>query len=175
MVNDLREVAMLMLFALFFCGALLQIGYMLVCKGQGQDVSGHRLAFFFMANLSLICMFPLWLFGRISLAVWISDLSVVSINIIGWGLTYKRNRIGRVKPEDKHGGVRAYTVYYQGQPLGVVTKEEFERLTDLNLLRKQQTVELIKHYAEEAQRRGARVVLLQNRERNQTLIKVEEI
>ena len=175
MVNDLREVTILMLFALFFCGALLQIGYMLVCKRRGQDVSGHRFAFFFMANLWLICMLPLWLFGRLSPSVWISDLSVVLINLIGWGLTFSRNRNVEVKQEDKRGGVRAYTAYYQGQPLGVVTKEGFGRLSELNLLRKQQTVELIEHYAEEAQRQGTRVVLLQNRERNQTLIKVEEI
>ena len=164
-----------MLFALFLCGALLQIGYMLVCKRQGQNISGYRFAFFFMANLSLICMIPLWLFGRPSLSVWISNLSVVLINLIGWGLTFTSNRSVGVKPEDKHGGVRAYTVYYQGQPLGVVTKEGFGRLSELNLLRKQQTVELIEHYAEEARRQGTRVVLLQNRERNQTLIKVEEI
>ncbi len=175
MVNDLREVAILTLFALFFCGALLQIGYMLVCKRQGLDVSSHRFTFFFMANLSLICILPLWLFGRLSLSVWISDLSVILINLIGWGLTFTRNRNVGVKLGEKHGGVRAYTVYYQGQPLGVVTKEGFERLAELNLLRKQQTVELIRHYAQEARRQGARVVLLQNKERNQTLIKVEEI
>ena len=120
-------------------------------------------------------MIPLWLFGRLSLSVWISNLSVVLINLIGWGLTFTSNRSVGVKPEDKHGGVRAYTVYYQGRPLGVVTKEGFGRLSELNLLRKQQTVELIEHYAEEARRQGTRVVLLQNRERNQTLIKVEEI
>mgnify|MGYP005702738827 FL=1 len=71
--------------------------------------------------------------------------------------------------------MRAYTVYYRGQPFGVVTKEGFGRLAELNLLRKQQTVELIDHYAEEARRQGFRIVLLQNKERNQTLIKVEEI
>ena len=120
-------------------------------------------------------MLPLWLFDRLRPSVWISDLSVVLINLIGWGLTFSRNRNVEVKPEDKHVGVRAYTAYYQGQPLGVVTKEGFERLSELNLLRKQQTVELIEDYAEEARRQGARVVLLQNRERNQTLIKVEEI
>ena len=120
-------------------------------------------------------MIPLWLFGRLSLSVWISNLSVVLINLIGWGLTFTSNRSVRVKPEDKHGGVRTYTVYYQGQPLGVVTKEGFGRLSELNLLRKQQTVELIEHYAEEARRQGTRVVLLQNRERNQILIRVEVI
>ena len=152
-----------MLFALFLCGALLQIGYMLVCKRRGQDVSGHRFAFFFMANLSLICMIPMWLFGRLSLSVWIGDLSVVLINLIIWALTFNWNRNVGVKPKNKHRGVRAYTVYYRGQPLGVVTKEGFGRLSELNLLRKQQTVELIEHYAEEARRQGTRVVLLQNR------------
>ena len=175
MVNDLREVAILMLFALLFCGALLKVGYMLVCKRRGQDISGHRFTFFFMANLTLICMLPLWLFNRLSLSVWIGDLSVVLINLTGWALTFNRNRNAEVKPKNKHRGVRAYTVYYRGQPLGVVTKEGFGRLSELNLLRKQQTVELVEHYAEEARRRGVRVVLLQNRERNQTLIKVEEI
>ena len=173
--NDLREVAILMLFALFSCGALLQVGYMLVCKRRRKDVSGHRLIFFFMASLSLICVLPLWLFGRLNPSIWMGDLSVVLINLIGWGLTFGWNREGEGRLQEENQRVRAYTVYYRGQPFGVVTKEGFGRLAELNLLRKQQTVELIDHYAEEARRQGFRVVLLQNNERNQTLIKVEEI
>lgn len=102
-------------------------------------------------------------------------MSVVLMNLIGWGLTFDRKATATKEREDTTQGVRAYTVYYRGQPLGVVTKEGFKRLADLNLLRKQQTVELVEHYAEKAQKQGVRVVLLQNRERTQTLLKIEEV
>ena len=175
LVNDLREVAILMLFALFSCGAFLQVGYMLVCKRGDRTYPVTDSFFFFMASLSLIVYIPLWLFGRLNPSIWIGDLSVVLINLIGWGLTFDWNREGEGSLQEENQRVRAYTVYYRGQPFGVVTKEGFGRLAELNLLRKQQTVELIDHYAEEARRQGFRVVLLQNKERNQTLIKVEEI
>ena len=69
--------------------------------------------------------------------------------------------------------MRAYTIYYQGKPLGIVTKEGFEKLASLKLLRKQRTVELVDNYKELARSQGARVLLLQNADRSQTLIKVE--
>ena len=91
------------------------------------------------------------MFGRLNPSIWIGDLSVVLINLIGRGLTFDWNREGEGSLQEENQRVRAYTVYYRGQPFHVVTKEGFGRLAELNLLRKQQTVELIDHYAEEAQ------------------------
>ena len=54
-----------------------------------------------------------------------------------------------------------------------MTKEGFEKLASLKLLRKQRTVELVDNYKELARSQGARVLLLQNADRSQTLIKVE--
>lgn len=175
MDSGVRELAMLLLFALFFCGALVQIGSMLVRKRRGSSVAGHRMVFFFMASLMLVCLVPLWVFDRLNLAAWVSDLSVVLVNLIGWALTYGGKARAAMPPEEPSAGVRAYTIYYQGQPLGVVTKEGFNRLAELKLLRRQRTVELIDNYAEEARKQGVRVLLLQNQQRSQTLIKVEEI
>jgi hypothetical protein len=173
--SAIRELAISALFALFFCGALAQIVYMLVQKRRGEVVSGHRLIFFFMACLSLVCLVPLWLIGRLTASIWVSDLSVVLVNLMGWALTFGGKAPTPNPKEAANKGVRAYAIYHQGQPLGVVTKEGFARLAELKLLRKQQTVELIDNYVEEARKQGVRVVLLQNTERSQTLIKVEEL
>ncbi len=171
----MRELGILALFAFFFFGALVQIGVMLARKRRGESLGGHRLMFFFMASLMLVCLVPLGIFNRLNLAVWISDLSVVLANLLGWGLTYSRERQKEQLPVEEPvvRSVRAYTIYYQGKPLGIVTKEGFEKLARLKLLRKQRTVELVDNYKELARSQGARVLLLQNPERSQTLIKVE--
>lgn len=170
----MRELGILALFAFFFVGALVQIGLMLARKRRGQSLGGHRLMFFFMASLMLVCLVPLGIFARLSLAVWVSDLSVVLANLLGWALTYSREEKKEQPVEERAvHSVRAYTIYYQGKPLGIVTKEGFEKLALLKLLRKQRTVELVENYKELARSQGARVLLLQNPDRSQTLIKVE--
>lgn len=170
----MRELGILALFAFFFVGALVQIGAMLARKRRGESLGGHRLMFFFMASLMLICLVPLSIFDRLSIAIWVSDLSVVLANLLGWALTYSREaKKKQVAEEQAVRSVRAYTIYYQGKPLGIVTKEGFEKLALLKLLRKQRTVELVENYKELARSQGARVLLLQNPDRSQTLIKVE--
>jgi len=174
MPESMRELGVLALFALFFIAALVQIGAMLSRKRRGELLGGHRLMFFFMASLMLVCLVPLGVFNRLNLAVWVSDLSVVVANLIGWALTYGRE--GKKEPsipKDAVRSVRAYTIYYQGKPLGIVTKDGFEKLAALKLLRKQRTVELVENYKELARGQGARVLLLENQDRSQTLIKVE--
>ena len=75
--------------------------------------------------------------------------------------------------EAEEEGVRAYQVYYQGKPYGVVTREGFGHLMQYELLKKQRTVELVDDYQQQARKQGVKVVLLQNRDGGQTLIKVE--
>jgi hypothetical protein len=170
----MRELGILALFACFFLGALVQIGAMLARKRRGESLGGHRLLFFFMASLMLVCLIALGLFDRLNLAVWVSDLSVVLANLLGWALTYSGDEKKEPPAEEQVvRSVRAYTIYYQGKPLGIVTKEGFEKLASLKLLRKQRTVELVDNYKELARSQGARVLLLQNADRSQTLIKVE--
>ncbi|MFT5089182.1 MAG: hypothetical protein ACI8PG_003549 [Planctomycetota bacterium] len=172
--GGVHEIGVLALFALFFLGALVQIGAMLSRRRQGRLLGGHRLMFFFMASLMLVCLVPLGVFNRLSLAVWVSDLSVVLANLIGWALTYGHESKKEPRAQEEAvRSVRAYTIYYQGKPLGIVTKEGFEKLAALKLLRKQRTVELVENYKELARGQGARVLLLENQDRSQTLIKVE--
>ena len=54
-----------------------------------------------------------------------------------------------------------------------MTKEGFDRLMAFELLKKQRTVELIADYKERAREQGVSVVLLQNRDGTQKLLKVE--
>ncbi len=174
----MREFMVLALFALFFLGALVQIGLMLMRKRRGGSLGGFRLFFFFMACLMLACLVPLGFFDKLSAAVWVSDLSVVLANLIGWSLTYGRARKEKLQAEteaeaESAQNVRAYAIYYQGKKLGIVTKEGFEKLALLKLLRRQRTVELVDNYKELARNQGARVLLLQNQDGTQTLIKVE--
>ena len=178
----MRETLSLVLFACFFAGTLIQITIMLGRKRQGMGLDRFRLFFFFMASLMLICLLPLSIFSKLSPAVWVSDLTVVLANLIGLLLTYTWERRGgkggtggREGDEEVAVGqsVRAYVVYYQGKQLGMITREGFEQMLKNDLLKKQRTVELIDDYQEKAQKHGLKVLIYQNKEGSQRLVKVE--
>ena len=84
----------------------------------------------------LVCLLPLWIFGELSTVVWVSDLTVVLANAIGLGLTYTREGQGGSR---SGSATRAYTFYFQGKPLGMVTRAGFEQLMSNELLKKQRT------------------------------------
>ena len=69
--------------------------------------------------------------------------------------------------------MRAYAVYFQGKQLGMVTREGFEDLLSNDLLKKQRTVELLDDYQEKARRQGLKVMIYQNKDDSQRLIKIE--
>jgi hypothetical protein len=125
--------------------------------------------------LMLVCLLPLWIFFKLTTAIWVSDLTVVLANLIGFGLTYTRERRqgeeGDGDGEDR--SVRAYAVYFQGKQLGMVTREGFEQLLSNDLLKKQRTVELLDDYQEKARRQGLKVMIYQNKDGSQRLIKIE--
>ncbi len=175
----MRETLSLVRCACFFAGTLIQITIMLGRKRQGMGLDRFRLFFFFMASLMLICLLPLSIFSRLSTAVWVSDLTVVLANLIGLLLTYTWERRGgkggREGDEEVAVGqsVRAYVVYFQGKQLGMITREGFEQMLKNDLLKKQRTVELIDDYQEKAQKHGLKVVIYQNKDGSQRLVKVE--
>ncbi len=152
---------------------------MLGRKRQGVELDRFRLIFFFMAILMLVCLLPLWVFAKLTMAIWVSDLTVVLANFIGFGLTYTRERRqgeeGDGDGEGEDRSVRAYVVYLQGKPLGMVTREGFEQLLSNDLLKKQRTVELLDDYQEKARRQGLQVMIYQNKDGSQRLIKIEEL
>ena len=88
----MRESLALALFACFFAGTLVEIVVMLGRKRQGLELDRFRLVFFFLASLMLICLLPLWIFTKLTTAIWVSDLTVVLANFIGLGLTYTWER-----------------------------------------------------------------------------------
>jgi hypothetical protein len=172
----MQETLALVLFACFFVGTLIEITLMLGRKRQGLGLDRFRLVFFFMASLMLVCLLPLWIFFKLTTAIWVSDLTVVLANLIGFGLTYTRERRqGEEGDGDgKDRSVRAYAVYFQGKQLGMVTREGFEQLLSNDLLKKQQTVELLDDYQEKARRQGLKVMIYQNKDGSQRLIKIED-
>lgn len=175
----MRESLALALFACFFAGTLVEIVVMLGRKRQGLELDRFRLVFFFLASLMLICLLPLWIFTKLTTAIWVSDLTVVLANFIGLGLTYTWERGGRGEQEEEgeeaeeDRSVRAYTVYFQGKKLGIVTREGFERMLATDLIKKQRTVELVDDYQERAHRQGLKVMIYQTKDGSQRLIKVE--
>ena len=70
-------------------------------------------------------------------------------------------------------GVRAYVLYYLGKKLGVVTRAGFEQLQSNDLLKKQRTVELVDDYQQRARRQGLEVLVYENKDGSQRLVKVE--
>ena len=146
---------------------------MLGRKRQGLGLDRFRLVFFFMASLMLVCLLPLWIFFKLTTAIWVSDLAVVLANLIGFGLTYTRERRQGEEGDGEDRSVRAYAVYFQGKQLGMVTREGFEQLLSNDLLKKQRTVELLDDYQEKARRQGLKVMIYQNKDGSQRLIKIE--
>ena len=165
----------LLLFVAFFASSIFHIVAMLARKREGERLERDRLLFFFFAILLLVCLVPLGFFELLSTSIVVSNLCVVFANLAGFVLTFSlaRDESGNAEPEPADSGVRAYQVYYEGQPYGVVTKEGFDRLMAFELLKKQRTVELISNFKDRARAQGVNVVLLQNRDGSQKLLKVE--
>ena len=171
----MRESLALALFALFFAGTLIEIALMLGRKRRGLGLERFRLVFFFMTCLMLVCLVPLWIFAKLTTAIWVSDLTVALANLIGLALTYTGTPRGadEAVAAEEDRSVRAYAVYFQGNKMGMVTRGGFEQLLANDLLKKQRTVELVDNYQERARRQGLKVLVYQNSDGSQRLIKVE--
>ena len=169
------ELIILLLFGCFLAGAIYHIFSMLERKRGGQSLNWDRLLFLFFSNLMLVCLLPLWIFEMLSSLVVSSNLCVVLVNGVGFGLTYSFSREKRKssRKEIASTGLRAYKIYYQGRSYGLITKEGFDQLMHFKLLKKQRTVELIENYQQQARVQGVEVVCYKNPDRSQTLIKVE--
>ena len=135
-------------------------------------LSSFRLNFFLMAVLMGICSLLFWWFQLLELRVLIGLFLVVIINVLGFILSYKWDR----NPNENDFAtktVRVYNIYFRGQRLGAVTRNDFDKLMSLELLKKQQTVELIDDYETQARNKGVTVSVLSNSEGTERLVKVE--
>ena len=135
-------------------------------------LSSFRLNFFLMAVLMGICSLLFWWFQLLELRVLIGLFLVVIINLLGFILSYKWDR----NPNENDFAtktVRVYNIYFRGQRLGAITRNDFDKLMSLELLKKQQTVELIDDYETQARNKGVTVSVLSNSEGTERLVKVE--
>lgn len=168
------EVILVVLFALFLVGTALRTLTMLERKRAGGDVERARLVFLFLGCLSLICLVPLRLFGLLTGRVLGADLAVVAANFAAYALTYdvRLKRGGDGVGADPPPAVRAYQVYYRGQPYGLIAREGIDLLLAHKLLKRQHTVELVEDFKAQARRQGVGITLLRSRDGQQTLIRV---
>ena len=168
------ELIVPLLFGCFFASAIYHIVSMLERKRDGRPLHWDRLLFLFFSSLMLVSLSTLWIFGLLSFWVVGSNLCVVLANGAGFGLTYSFSREKKsCRKEGSTTGLRAYKVYYQGRPYGLITREGFHQLMQFELLKKQRTVELVENFQQQARRQGVEVVCYKNPDRSQTLIKVE--
>ena len=92
----------------------------------------------------LVCLIPLRIFELASTPVVLSDLVVVIVNFIGYALTYNLDSRSSAAEEEGAGRLlRTYQVYLDGTPYGQVTKEGFDVLLEMGLLKRQRTLELV--------------------------------
>ena len=173
---EILEIIIVLLFAVFWVGTILRIFGMLERKRAGDDIDRARLVFFFTGCLMLVCLVPLRLFELLSWPAVAGDLAVVVTNFLGYALTYSwagvGGRGGHAKPEPRNP-VRAYHVYYKGQPYGLCTKPSIDLLLAHKLIMRRANVELFDDFKREARRAGVTITVLQSKDGQQTLVKVE--
>ena len=174
------QTVLVLLFLAFLVGTVVRIAAMLERKEAGHSLDRDRLVFFFVVCLMVVSLFPLKMFGLLHLPGLLGDLAVVLANAVGLALTFRGTRAandgsGSGEEQEEGRGTRAYQVYHQGRSFGLVTKAGFDRLMRYGLLKKQRTVELVDDYRERAREQGVEVVLLQNQDGSQTLIRVEPL
>ena len=174
-MNPVLEIIVILLFAGFLIGSVLRVLAMLERKKVGEMPERARVVFFFTGCLMLVCLIPLAIFELLSPAVVVSDLVVVIANFVGYALTYELGLLsGRSGSEDGDAAqLRTYQVYFEGARFGLVSKEGFDVLLELGLLKRQRTVELVDDYKRQAREKGVGIRILRSRDGTQTLLKVE--
>jgi len=173
---DGLTIVIVLLFGVFLVGTILRIVGMLESKRAGDEIGRARLVFFFTGCLMLVCLIPLRLFDLLSGPALAGDLAVVMSNFLGYALTYRwrKGRGGAGKgSEAPRQSVRAYHIPYKGRPYGICTKESIDLLLAHKLLKRRASVELIDDFKSEARKVGVTITILQSKDGQQTLIKVE--
>ncbi len=162
------------LFLLFLAITIVFVRLMLQRKRAGESLNLYRFGFFFLGCLMLICLVPLWLSRLLNPLNLITNLSVVAANGLGYFLSLDYKLLyGSESEADEPRKLRSYQVYFRGQPFALITKDGFNQLMRLKLLKRQRTLELVDNYQQEARKQGAEVLLLANEDGSRKLLKVE--
>jgi hypothetical protein len=163
------------LFLLFLAATIVFVRLMLIRKATGRMLLVYRFGFFFLGCLMLICLVPLWLSQLLNSVTVLTNLAVVVANAVGYVLSLNRRWGGAFgeEPDDQPRRLRSYQVYFRGQPFAVITKDGFNQLMELKLLKRQRTLELVDDYQQQARKQGAQVLLLTNDDGSKKLLKVE--
>jgi hypothetical protein len=171
------DILLLALFLIFEAGALLLITAMLERKRSGLSLDRERLLFFFLFCLMPVCMGVLKLFGGLGWLVGGCLGGVMLTSALGFALSFGRRpsspKVEATVEAPEPPGMKVYQIYYQGEVLGLITREGIDRLLAGQLLKKQRTVELIDEYRARAQEQGVAIRLLKNPASGQVLVKVE--
>lgn len=168
----MRDFILYLLFLFLTSFSIFKIIRMKLTYEEALRLHSFRLHFFLMAFLMAICLLLFWWFELAEFKSQIGPLVVIIVNLVGFILSFKWGESSKeLYSESK--SVRVYNIYFRGQRLGAVTKSDFDKLIALDLLKKQQTVELIDNYQAEARRKGVTVSLLSNSEGTERLVKVE--
>ena len=172
---DALTIVIVLLFAIFLVGTILRILGMLERKRAGDNIDRARLVFSFTGCLMLVCLIPLRIFELLSGPALVGDLAVVTSNFMGYALTYSwRKGAGRGKGrQEERQTVRAYHIYYKGRPYGLCTKDSIDLLLAHKLIKRRANVELIDDFKRQARLAGVNITVLQSKDGQQTLIKVE--
>ncbi|MBM3276907.1 MAG: hypothetical protein FJY95_02325 [Candidatus Handelsmanbacteria bacterium] len=173
------DALLLALFLAFEAGALLLIAAAIQNQRSGPSPDRERLLLFLGLCLMPVCMGVLRHFGQLSLLVG-GCLGVVAATCAA-GLALSRVRWPtrggageeRAVPAPPEAGRKVYQIYYQGEVLGLITREGINRLMAAQLLKRQPTVELVDEYRARAREQGVEIRLLKNPASGQVLVKVE--
>tara|TARA_B100000579_G_scaffold414228_1_gene407639 strand:- start:157 stop:666 length:510 start_codon:yes stop_codon:yes gene_type:complete len=169
----MRHFIIFALFAFLTIFSLYKIIRMKLANDEALELPTFRLHFFLMSVLMAICILLFWWFQLMELRGWLGPLVVTVVNVLGFILSYIW---ARTPPKSDAGSksVRVYNIYFRGQRLGAVTRNDFDKLMALGLLKKQQTVELVDDYEAQASGKGVTVSLLSNSDGTERLVKVDE-
>jgi hypothetical protein len=166
------EIILVLLFVVFFVATVMKIATTLERKRAGDSVERPRLVFFFLGCLMLICMIPIRLFELLSTPIVLADIAVVVTNFLGYALTYewgRKARAGAEEPQERTT-VRAYQIYYHGQPYALIGKEGIDTLLAHKLLKRQHTVELVEDFQPQAQRQGVGITLMRSKDGGKAML-----
>ena len=164
------DALLLAIFMIFEAGALLLITAMLERKKSGRSLDRERLLFFFFFCLMPVCL-GLLVGGCLG--------GVMLTSALGFALSFGRRpgtsgtAAGEGQPLPEPAGMKVYQIYYQGEVLGLISREGIDRLLANQLLKRQRTVELVDKDRARAQEKGVEVRLLKNPASGQVLVKVE--
>ncbi|MCC7265404.1 MAG: hypothetical protein IT369_23105 [Candidatus Latescibacteria bacterium] len=170
----------LALFLVFEAGALLLIAAMIERQRSGRSPDRERLLLFFGLCLMPACMGALRFFDRLGWLVGVCLATVMAtcaaglaLSLVPWASPAGAMAGSDTPSAPEEAGMKVYQIYYQGEVLGLITREGIDRLLAAQLLKRQRTVELIDEYRARAREQGVAIRLLKNPASGQVLVKVE--